>query len=655
MKILRLNFLFILFCFQINAQTPYESEFGKPTEEEFAMTRYEKDTLAPVVILHEQGVYDYKTGDRGLVLVKTVYKKIKVFDASNFDRLVETVPLLTNSTSGESLKDFRGWVHNGHLKELIKDENLLPAQVEGIGTVVNILVSNVKDGSIIEYAYRIESPFLFNLRSWSFQNEIPTLYSELITEIPPGFTFEKALYGKQKFFFQDSKWSPNCLENIYGGFIFRCSIDRFAMKDIPAFKNEKFILSRENYLSRLDFEPTEFLIAGGKKYKLTTDWKTVDKRFRKDDAFGKQLRKFNYFKKHLPDSILRIADATDRAKSIYYFIQNHYTWNGMYHSYGSPLHATFEFKKGSTAEINVALTNALRAAGLDAKLMMISTRENGLPTLHHPVLTKFNYTLVYLLINNETYILDATQKSAPFGLVPFYALNVQVRVMDLKVPSRWAPILPYNNNTYFAKSTITANADGVFTGTVNYNSSGYLGIEKKQEIAEFEDEQSYRNHKSYTEDRRDISDYKFDKGTHPENPFSEEHHISYDPEIKNDLYLIKPFVNHLFFDSNPLPEDENRLYPLDFGYPISVIYQSNIELGDHYTIHKIPDSRTIELPGDNGRCDINYTVQDSTIQINYHFKMNAYRFQPESYNGLREFFQFATDAPMNDVIELRKR
>ena len=39
-------------------------------------------------------------------------------------------------------------------------------------------IPNVKEGSVIEVFYTLESPFIFQFRSWEFQSDIPKLQSE---------------------------------------------------------------------------------------------------------------------------------------------------------------------------------------------------------------------------------------------------------------------------------------------------------------------------------------------------------------------------------------------------------------------------------------------------------------------------------------------
>lgn len=391
----------LLACYTINtsySQSLQSYSFGEPSAIERSMQRYEKDSTASVVILYDQGVYEYEQVGQSLKLVKTIYKKIKVFDAKNFDRMIDQIPLVSSNEQGERLVGFHGFIHSGSRRRHLTEQELLPSYEEGIGRVVNLLVPHVDNGSIIEYKYQIESPFLFHLDGWNFQDVIPKLYSEVIVKQPAGFSFSNSLYGNEELYLNLADWRKDCLQTLPNAYTFRCPIYLYAMKDVPAFQVEDYMLSPKNYLARIDFEPKSVISNKNFKgmYHFSTTWKDVDKRFKKDLLFGKQLREKKYFKRQTPDSILSITDELTRAKAVYGFIRDRFEWNGILYNYGATIREIFEAKTGSAAEINISLINALQAAGLDAKLMMISTRENGLPTILHPVMTKFNYAIVYL-------------------------------------------------------------------------------------------------------------------------------------------------------------------------------------------------------------------------------------------------------------------
>ena len=95
-------------------------------------------------------------------------------------------------------------------------------------------------------------------------------------------------------------------------------------------------------------------------------------------------------------------------------------WDGKYRIFSDVrVKEAFERKSGNSSEINLALINALEAAGIDSKIMLIATREFRQPTMQYPVLSDFIYALVYLKMGQETYLLDATDKHTPFGVLPF--------------------------------------------------------------------------------------------------------------------------------------------------------------------------------------------------------------------------------------------
>ncbi len=58
---------------------------------------------------------------------------------------------------------------------------------------------NVKEGSVIEYSYRITSEFLSYLRDWEFQREIPTVWSEYKVTIPEYFHYNQLSRGYHPF------------------------------------------------------------------------------------------------------------------------------------------------------------------------------------------------------------------------------------------------------------------------------------------------------------------------------------------------------------------------------------------------------------------------------------------------------------------------
>ena len=138
-----------------------------------------------------------------------------------------------------------------------------------------------------------------------------------------------------------------------------CEVLKYAMKDIPAFKEaENFMLSSKNYKSRIDFEMSIHYGLDGSKNKFTKSWKDVDSEFRVDKDIGRQLTKKGFFEKNVPLELLTQGDDLSKAQNIYNFIQDHYTWNGKYGIYiNIRVKDAFDKKTGNVGEINISLIN----------------------------------------------------------------------------------------------------------------------------------------------------------------------------------------------------------------------------------------------------------------------------------------------------------
>ncbi len=642
-------FLSIHCVFSQERQT---AEFGKPSENEFALKIYEKDTTAAAVVLFEQGYYEFETVGDYIRLIKNVYRKVKVFDSKRFDGGSVDVPLLVSNGSSEKVTRYDALTHNGSIKTYVAPDAIFVTSAKDIGKVFRIVFPDVKNGSIIEYTYRLESPFFFNFNGWEFQGELPVIYSEFISNIAGNFRYKSVLYGKHPLYFQSTELKKNCFRPAEHYSSADCIKAVFAITDVPAFHKEDYMLSERNYISRIDFEPIEFVGYFGKTTKFSNKWEDVDKLFKKGDDVGIQLNKTGYFKRRLPDSILSKTDNLEKAKAIYKFIQNHYTWDGSFYSSETVVKDAFDQRKGSVSEINISLINAMKTAGLDTKLMLLSTRQNGLPTNLYPVMTKFNYTVAVLKIADQTYLLDATNKQAPFGVIPFHALNVQGRVMDFKNGSYWMPIEPFKQNIHYANAQIAALENGNFSGKVNQASYGYIALEKRSTIEENTLEEYIKteeNDKAGIE----IDSLQVEDLSQIEKPFKENYTISIEPETVGNKVILHPFFNKTYFNENPFKMKE-RSYPMDFGFPFTNTYIISIDLGNVYEVEQLPKSRIIKLPGEDGECSVTYAAEGSKINIRFNMKLSAYHFPPDAYQSLKEFFGTMITMLKEESIVLKK-
>ena len=81
------------------------------------------------------------------------------------------------------------------------------------------------------------------------------------------------------------------------------------------------------------------------------------------------MKKKNFLEKHVDPSLFDEQDPLQQAKDIYYYVQNHYTWNERNGTwFNNEVKKAFQAKAGSVSEINITLVNLLKSAGLKAIL-----------------------------------------------------------------------------------------------------------------------------------------------------------------------------------------------------------------------------------------------------------------------------------------------
>lgn len=307
------------------------------------------------------------------------------------------------------------------------------------------------------------------------------MYSEFNAVIPGMYFYNRSLYGGLPLAIKETSIKKSCFNPGPGYPVVDCEVIKYAMKDIPAFYDkEQYMLAPSNYIGRLDFElATHYRLNGSKKH-YTKSWKSVDSEFRKDKDIGRQLAKSTFFEKQLQENNLQHANELESAKNIFNFVKKHFTWNGKFGIYKNiRVKEAFNKKIGNIGEINISLINMLNAADIKANLMMISTREHGLPKKSQPVITDFNYIIAKADINGKTYLLDASDTFTAFGFLPFRSLNHYGRVMDFKEDSYWFDIQPQTKN----KVVIRGNASlypelGEIRGKIREINQGYKAIAK---------------------------------------------------------------------------------------------------------------------------------------------------------------------------------
>ncbi|NHF58012.1 DUF3857 and transglutaminase domain-containing protein [Flavobacteriaceae bacterium TP-CH-4] len=652
----RIRFVALLLfpLFVLNAQMP--DTFGEISYIEKEMMSYDKDPDAPAVVLYERGDNYFKLVDERLVIVKEFHSKIKVLDEKKFNGEIVPIYLYHNGASTEKLIKIKAVTHNGE-----EQFNVLPSQIftsdeSERWRVKKFTFPNIKKGSILEYRYTITTPYLSRLDGWTFQSDIPKLYSEFNATIPGNYLYNRALMGYLNLDTNEATIKKHCF--YLPGFknSADCEVIKYAMKDIPAFKaDEKYMLSEQNYISRIEFEISEWRKFDGTTDRFTKTWDDVDREFRHDADIGRQLTKKSFFERNVPESLLTQGDAITRAKKIYEFVKGHYNWNGEYATYGNAdVKEAFNAKKGNAWEINMSLINLLNAADIKTELMLLSTRQHGLPKKVHPVMQDFNYIVAKTTIDGKEYLLDATDKYNPFGYLPYRALNHYGRVMDFKNDSYWHTIKPIAKNRYTIRANVQFNMEaGEATGIFDVMTIGYNAIDKRKTLDEYSKEKYLDAMEGELEGSYEITDYRKFEERCDEEKVAERFMFEMGDVLQGDRVYFNPFLIR-FFDENPFQLEE-RNYPIDFGYPVSYRYQVNIEIPEGYQIQEIPQPMALAL-GENKKVlyRFHHDSNKNNVVLSFDLSIKNTHFPADDYEGLKELFKKVTNTQKNSLVVFKR-
>ena len=248
---------------------------GRTNLEELKRTVYEKDSTAKALVLYEQANrYPDKNADE--IPRTDFYFRIKIFDKSAFD-LADIQIYLRKK---EMLLDVKAISYNltdeGTIdKKFLSENDIFTTDGPNDWTIKKFTIPNVKEGSIIEFKYSIRSPYLV-IDDWYFQSNIPKIKSEFDAAILGNYKYNIRIVGFLKLDKNEPSIKENCID-IDGLGPGSCRVYSFGMDNIPAFKEEDYMLSKKNYISRLSFDLKSTTSYTGVIEKYTTTWKKADK------------------------------------------------------------------------------------------------------------------------------------------------------------------------------------------------------------------------------------------------------------------------------------------------------------------------------------------------------------------------------------------
>jgi hypothetical protein len=649
-------------------------KFGNVSEDELKMEFCEIDSSAEAMVLCDYGTTKIQI-DRARGGFQVIYERIcriKIFSNHGYDWASESIHLYNDTNFREDVTGLKGFTYNlvdGKIeKTKLSKESIFEDKASDEWTTVKFTLPDVKEGSVIEYTYQINSDRLGSLKIWEFQKDIPVKWSEYVVEIPEYFNYLKISSGYEPFVinkideetrtetFMETERTYNkglvaSAKSVTSKLEYKATIFHWAIQDAPGLRDERFVGNVYDYLTKVEFQLSNYTIPGYQYENVLGSWEDInDQLLAHNEDFKNNIAEKRFYSDDLDRILAPCRSDQEKMTSVYHFVANRMQWDGLCdYIPNQNIRKTFDEQTGSASDINSLLISMLRAAGLNADPVILSTRDNGQVHPIYPILRKYNYLIAMVSIGDQNYLLDATEKNIPPGMLPLRCLNQRGRCIST-AHGGWVDLQPAigAQEMYICNLKIDG---GTFSGNIQTKLQGYSGVASNKQYT-VDGEEKYLENLAQAHPGWEIKNYEADN-SEPYNGFKEKFDVAINNAVMeggNMLYIDPIIVNR--WDDNPL-KNENRKFPVDLDFPMASKYISNILIPENYQIEELPESIQFSLPDKSASYTYVAKVVGNMIQLMNNFEVSKSYYTVEEYEALREFWSLVV-TKNNEQIVLKK-
>ena len=614
----------------------YSKKFGDVSMDEMTLMSCKRDLKADAMVLYDLGKSSFVRSDNGFYIVFEDHARIKIFRKPGFKSATIEIPLWQYDKKGEELHEITAVTYNladGKIQRTPIDLNTIyEEKISDNLSVKKFTLPDLKEGSVIEYRYMVLSPFLFNLPDWDFQREIPTLLSDYTVFMIPFYEYTYVLQGASGF----DKLENYKVEDIvktFGPVNYNEMVTHFVMTDVPAFKEEPFITTKEDYMIKINFQLSKVTDVDGTWTDVINTWDKLGKDLMKDVDFGKYMSNCQSLARGLFD-IQKDASADEKTRfyTLVKDVKAMVRWDEKNSKYANKSAKNFVAEKtGNSAAVNLFLAGVLNSAGIESYPVLLSTRNNGKVKVDYPFLHYFDYVAVISKVDEKWILTDATEIFCPDGSIPPRCINGKGLIV-FKDKTGWVDLLQniagqkvmeFTMDPFPGKDSIPVTCNIVYTG--------YEAYFIKKNLRNKQDELLKYYQSDLLDPEGKIETFNYEDAN---KNYVVHFKCNMPAENLDGKIIISPVPND-FLPGSLFPEADRKL-PVNLNYNRVRTFTSRIRIPEGYKVPDLPE----DYSADDNYMKITYSSrQDSNmivISALYGFKKIIY--QPQEYINLRLHF-----------------
>ncbi|HSO77854.1 MAG TPA: DUF3857 domain-containing protein [Bacteroidales bacterium] len=638
--------LLLLVSFRLKAQIK-EITYGEIPKEDLEMAEYAPDPSADAVILENHAFVSMRS-DEKITVVVNCHVRIKIINTDGLDYANVELPY----GSDEKLMGLKATSYNledgAIVESRVDKKSIYYEKTSRYRNTIRFSVPNVRPGTLIEFTYTLESPDYFSLYTLELQHEIPVRRCNFQVEFPGYFEYKFIPGGD----LASIRYKSGKRLILFGNRSVEGFTGTWSGNNIPAYREESFSTGSEDYYARLGFELSKINIPGYYFEEISPTYPRLSEKLMERTDFGEYITKAGVLRSKVAELKATGGSETDLLRRIYSFISEYMMWNG-YSDFtaSAAMSKIYKEARGNAADINLMLLSMLKAAGIQADPVILSTREHGLLNPLFAVISKFNHVVVSATADGKRYLIDATDPVRPFNMLPEECLNGEGWLVGLR-GGEWVDLSNGEHHSEFVAMEMELDETGALTGKAD-NIYGSYDAWIVRKVCSLQGTEAYRDLMQSINSQWKISDLQLENLEDLEKPVIEKISLTIpDATDKgNGVMYLNPFLCGRI-ESNEFYAEE-RISVIDLACPWVKKYTCTITIPEGWSVAELPLSINLRMDGGGAGFICNFTADGRKVKVDSEITFSTVTFLPESYASIRKFYSDII-RKQSEVIILKK-
>ncbi len=485
---------------------------------------------------------------------------------------------------------------------------------------------NVMVGTIIEYRFRLQSSWI-NSTQWTLEHDLFTVREHFLFKHAGPFTMSFVVSG--------SNAKPEKKNETY----------ELELTNVPPFQSEEQMPPAENYKASVQFFYGKTDTAGVREFwtQKARSWSLGADNF------------IGYHREIRDAAAAAIGSATDpeeKLRKLYARVQE------VRNLYWERERSSEEEKKehlqesnsvvdvlkhgyGNSYGISALFVAMARAAGFNASLIRVASRERRFYRPEFLDSSQYNWTLAGVTLQNKNLLLDPATKFCPFGLVRWpHTATSAVKFEKDAWNFMTMPSLGQERAVVTRTARVALDDQGSLKGHVTITFEGGEALERR--LLNLQTDEAGRNKALEDEVTSWLPPQSIARMNYSQGWQETGGTVVADLEIEVPAYAAK-VGNRLLLPSSLFPTKQKevfrhaeRKYPVYFPYAFSGLDVTVIKMPAGYSLETIPEA--IEVKPKFGMYRNSTKISEGQIVNSRGLFISQFMFEPAQYPELREFF-----------------